>query len=371
MSAQHNTTEDKSRIRALREAIDAVDAQVLTLIAKRAQLAHQIGIAKGAQGVVYRPERERSILDRVVRENRALAGRISDDGISKIYQEIIAACRAVESRPRVAYLGPRGTFTEMAAISQFGSSIDGVACATIDEVFHEAESNRCDFAVVPVENSTQGTVTRTIDLLFTTSLTIIAEVNEPIHHQLMNKTGRIEDVMSVAAHPQALDQCRQWLAAHLGDAEQKSLSSNAEAARRASEDPSLAAIAAERAAQLYDLKIVAGGIQDDPRNRTRFIVLGRAMPSYVPDVDSQTSIVFSVPNRSGALMHALLPFEKHGVSMTRLESRPARNGAWDYNFFVDLEGHCEEPHVRQAIEELRQMAGYLKVLGSYPKAVEH
>ena len=156
----------------------------------------------------------------------------------------------------------------MAAISQFGSSIDGVACATIDEVFHEAESNRCDFAVVPVENSTQGTVTRTIDLLFTTSLTIIAEVNVPIHHQLMNKTGRIEDVMSVAAHPQALAQCRQWLAAHLGDAEQKSLSSNAEAARRASEDPSLAAIAAERAAQLYDLKIVAGGIQDDPRNRT-------------------------------------------------------------------------------------------------------
>lgn len=359
--------ENTDEIERLRREIDVLDAKIVEIIASRAELAQKVGHAKGGTPV-YRPERERAIIERARVLNRERGSLVCDESIETICREVIAACRAVEGRPRVAYLGPQGTFTEMAAIAQFGTNFEATAAPSIDETFRLAESDTVDFAVVPAENSTQGTITRTMDLLLTTPLSVIAEVNVAVCHNLMNKSGKIEDIQKVAAHPQALGQCHGWLSSHIPAVEQVSASSNAEAARLASLDPSLAAIAAERAADLYGLTVVEDGIQDDPRNRTRFLILGHHPVAFAQGVRCKTSIVFSVPNRAGALMKALVPFEKHGVSMTRLESRPARNGAWDYNFFIDCEGHRDEEAVKAALAEVQEGAGYFKILGSYPEA---
>lgn len=362
------TKENTAEIARLREAINHVDETIVEALARRAELAYQVGLAKGASPV-YRPEREREVIDRAVAKNRALAGRLPEDVLSHLYLEVISACRSLEARPSVAYLGPEGTFTEMAVIGQFGSNVTTVPLSTIDETFRAVESGRTNFAVVPIENSTQGMVTRTMDLLLTTSLSIVGEVSIPICHNLMNRTGRLEDVRRIAAHPQALAQCRAWIAQHVPQAELVAASSNAEAAKEALGDSGLAAVAAQRAAQLYGLKILAPGIQDDARNRTRFLVMGTRCGCAATGRD-KTSLIFSVPNRAGQLFLALKPFKRHGVSMMRLESRPARNGAWDYNFFVDVEGHAEDENVARALDELRNEVSFLKLLGSYPRAAE-
>lgn len=364
---QENQTENTERIDDLRRQIDTVDKEIIERLVRRAQLAHDVGVAKGG-AVVYRPERERLILERMVKTARDAGSLLTDKAVAELYQDIVAACRAVEGRPKVAYLGPQGTFTEMAVISQFGRNIELMPCQTIDAAFKAVESGSAGFAVVPVENSTQGSVTLTLDLLFQTPLTIIGEVNVPIAHNLMNQTGEASDVKRVLAHPQALAQCRAWLTTHLPNAEQVSCSSNAQAAVEAAQDKSVAAIAAARAAELYGLTIVAPSIQDDARNTTRFLVLAKTSVGHETKVANKTSLVFSVPNRAGALLKALEPLSKHGVSMVHLESRPARNGAWDYNFFVDLQGHEKEEAVAAALKDMAAITSFFKVLGSYPVA---
>lgn len=356
---------EQDELSRLRRSIDAVDEKIAEMLVQRARLAKAVGAAKGGVNV-YRPEREQAVIAHALERSSQAGSPLSAESVRRIYTEIISACRALESRPSVAFLGPKGTFTEMAVIAQFGSSVDMMPCASIDGAFHAAESHTAQYAVVPVENSTQGTVTRTMDLLLSTALVVIGEVNIAVRHNLMNRSGRIEDVEEVCAHPQALAQCRSWLAAHLPNAKITSAASNAEAAVLASKNVKLAAIAATRAAELYDLKILAQSIQDNPRNTTRFWVLGTQTAGKAPDVLTKTAIIFSVPNRAGALFKALEPFERNGVSMTRLESRPARNGAWDYNFYVDIEGHSEDENVARALKELSDSASFFKVLGSFP-----
>lgn len=361
------TTSGGSSIEELRHVIDATDAELFNLLEKRAGLAKAIGRLK-ASGAVYRPEREREIFERAVARAREHESLLSEESVRSVLREIISACRAVEAMPRVAFLGPLGTFTEEAVVRQFGSSCEAIACGSLDEVFHEAASGNADFAVVPVENSTEGIVTRTADLLLTTPLKVIGEVNVAVHHNLMNQSGKRENIAEVHAHPQALAQCRQWLMSHLPQARLVSSSSNAQAAREAAADPKVAALAAERAAALYKLHIVARAVEDDPRNCTRFLVLGKQTCAKAKNVLHKTSLIFSVPNRAGALLDALAPFAKHKVSMVRLESRPARNGAWDYNFYVDVDGHVDDEPLAQAIGELEHIALYLKILGSYAAA---
>lgn len=365
MSEQQNA---EASIEALRRSIDETDAELFELIEKRARLAGSIGRLKGG-APVYRPEREREILELAVKRAHERESVLSDESVRTLVREIVSACRAVEAKPRTAFLGPRGTFTEEAVVRQFGSSCDMRPCASIDEVFREVASEAADYAVVPVENSTEGVVTRTADLLMTTPLTVIAEVHVPVHHNLMNRSGSLEDIREVHAHPQALAQCRGWLSMHLPQAKLVSSSSNAQAAKEAAADPATAALAAERAASLYELKIVAPAVEDDPRNTTRFLVLGRTAARRARGVAHKTSLIFSVPNRAGALLEALEPFSRHGVSMMRLESRPARNGYWDYNFYADIEGHIEDEAVAAALAELSGIAPYIKILGSYAAAL--
>lgn len=362
-------TGPEDELSRLRSRIDDVDEKIAELLAQRACLAKAVGAAKGGINV-YRPERERAVIAHAVQKSNQDHSPMPAESVRRIYTEIISACRALESRPSVAFLGPNGTFTEMAVIAQFGSAVDLMPCASIDGAFHAAESHTAQYAVVPVENSTQGTVTRTMDLLLSTSLVVIGEVSIAVRHNLMSRTGRLEDVEEVCAHPQALAQCRSWLASHLPNAKLVSAASNAEAAVIASKNVRCAAIAASRAAELYGLTILAQSIQDNPHNTTRFWVLGSHSAGRASGVLTKTAVIFSVPNRAGALFKALEPFERHDVSMTRLESRPARNGAWDYNFYVDMEGHQEDENVARALKELSDCASFFKLLGSFPAGAD-
>ena len=362
-------TEKTEQIARLRERIDAVDDQLVALLVERASLAHDVGVAKGT-AAVYRPERERAIIERVIEKSRALGARLDGASLARIYREIMSACRSLEKPMRVAYLGPQGTFCEMAAICAFGHGVQMLAGPSIDEVFRAAETGQVDYAVVPIENSAQGTVTRTLDLLIRTSLCIVGEVNVPVVHNLMSHAASLSDIKRVSAHPQALAQCRNWLAAHLPGVELVPAASNAKAAQAAQTDRSMAAIAAARAAELYDLTILASAIQDDARNRTRFFVLGKTPVQDVPTRLAKTSIWFVCANVSGGLCQVLEPFKEHGVSMVKLESRPACTGGWDYTFYVDIEGFEKDANVREALDQMKQCTSVLKVLGSYPKAVD-
>jgi len=352
----------KDDISKLRSEIDALDRELLALINRRAALAQRIGALKqGAQA--YRPEREAEILRRVAAEN---PGPLPADGVGAVFRELISACRSLEEAIRVAYLGPEGTFSEQALRRQFGSSIEGVPCASIDEVFRTVETGATRYAVVPVENSAEGTVGRTLDLLLSTPKKICAEVVLRIHQNAMLRGHSLEGVRRVYSHAQSLAQCHRWLAQHLPHAERVPVSSNAEAARRAAGEDGVCAIGPEIAAARYGLQLVAANIEDDPNNRTRFLVLGDEEPT-ASGCDG-TSLVMSAPNRPGAVHALLTPLAKHGVSMSRLESRPMRIGKWEYHFFVDLEGHRSDPPVAAALEELAALAPFLKVLGSYPLA---
>jgi chorismate mutase/prephenate dehydratase len=350
-------------IAKLRADIDALDAELLALVNRRAGLAQRIGALKqGAQA--YRPEREAEILRRAMADN---PGPLSGAGVAAVFREVISACRAIEQTIRVAYLGPEGTFSEQALLRQFGSAVEGLPCASIDEVFRSVETGGAHYAVVPVENSAEGAVGRTLDLLLSTPKTICAEVVLPIHQNAMARGNSLEGVRRVYSHAQSLAQCHRWLAQHLPNAERVPVSSNAEAARRAAGEAGVCAIGPEIAAARYGLSVVGANIEDEPNNRTRFLVLGDQQPA-ASGRDS-TALVLSAPNRPGAVHALLTPLAKHGVSMSRLESRPMRVGQWEYYFFVDLEGHRSDPAVAAALDELAALAPFLKVLGSYPLAV--
>jgi chorismate mutase / prephenate dehydratase len=351
---------------SLREQIDAVDRQLLALLNRRAGLALEVGELKKREGsVVFRPEREAQVIDGLKSTN---AGPLRSDSVAPIWREIMSACRSLESPTRVAYLGPAGTFSEEAALGFFGSSISRVQCANFDEVLHATLSGAADFGVVPVENSTEGVVTRALDLFLTTSLFIIGETSLFVRHNLLRKQDSMNAIQAVCAHPQALAQCHNWLSNHLPLAERRPVSSNAEGARLAAEDPTLAAIASTRAASEFGLHVLAPAIQDEANNRTRFAVLAHPDRHPAPKASGHdcTSLVVSVTNRPGAVHDMLVPLKTHGVSMTRFESRPARSGQWEYYFYIDIEGHPEEPRVATALRELRSVCAFFKILGTYP-----
>jgi chorismate mutase / prephenate dehydratase len=288
--------------------------------------------------------------------------------VAPIWREIMSACRALETPTRVAYLGPAGTFSEQAALGFFGSTIVRVPCASIDEVFRTTSAGAADFGVVPVENSTEGVVARSLDLFLHTPLMIIGETSLFVRHNLLRRQEGSDGIEAVLAHPQALAQCHQWLATHLPHAERRPVASNAEGARVAAQDRTLAAIAGERAASEYGLHVVAPGIQDDPHNRTRFAVVSdpHRHPQPAASGHDCTSLVVSVPNRPGAVHDMLVPLKTHGVSMSRFESRPARSGQWEYYFYIDIEGHPDEGPVAAALTALRAACAFFKVLGTYP-----
>jgi chorismate mutase/prephenate dehydratase len=353
-----------SALAPLRAQIDAVDRQLLELVSQRAQLAAEIGRLKLALGSpAYRPEREAMVLRSIAASNR---GPLTPAALEPIFREVISACRAMERPLSVAFLGPAGTFSELAALRQFGSAVQLEPCASIDEVFRCADSGRSDYAVVPVENSTEGAVSRSLDLLLSTGLRIVAEVSVPVQHHLLAQQPALDGVQRVFAHPQALAQCLTWLNQNLPAQERINVASNAEAARLASLDPTTAAVAGESAALRYGLQIVARQIQDDPLNRTRFLVLGQQ--ECTPTGQDKTSLILSVTNRAGAVYHMLAPLARHGVSMTRFESRPARTGAWEYHFYVDVEGHATDPALVAAFDELKRVCSFFRYLGSYPRA---
>jgi chorismate mutase/prephenate dehydratase len=351
-------------LQTLRQAIDEIDRRLVALLNERATLAQQVGRVKdAAQAPIYKPEREAEVLRNVAAAN---PGPLAQDSLITIFREVMSACRALERRFRIAYLGPAGTFSEQALLKQFGSSAEAVACLSIDEVFRAAEAGSADFAIAPVENSTEGSITRTLDLLLATPLSIVAEVSLPINHHLLTATGSMEGVTRVAAHAQALAQCVNWLNQHYPALERQPVASNAEAARLASFDRTVAAIAGDAAASRYGLVASATHIQDEPANRTRFVALGRQRTQ--PSGRDKTSLILAVPHRAGAVHQMLAPLARHGVSMTRFESRPARTGAWEYYFYVDIDGHEQDPEVALALEQLRSECAFYKSLGSYPAA---
>ncbi len=350
----------------LRALIDSADRELLALLNRRAALALEVGELKKTEGsAVFRPEREAQVIEGLKVAN---SGPLSSASIGPIWREIMSACRALESPLRVAYLGPAGTFSEEAALAYFGASIERVPCASFDEVFRSATAGAADFAVVPVENSTEGVVARSLDLFLHTPLAIVGETSLLVRHNLLRRVPGHQGISAVVAHPQALAQCQGWLNQHLPQVERRPVASNAEGARLAALDDTLAALAGLRAAGEYGLHVVAPAIQDDAHNRTRFAVLAHPerQPLPAPSGRDCTSLVVSVPNRPGAVHDMLVPLKENGVSMTRFESRPARSGQWEYYFYVDLEGHPQQPHVAAALAQLRAACAFFKLLGAYP-----
>jgi len=351
---------------SLRNRIDAVDRELLALLNRRAGLAQEVGDIKKKEGTLaFRPEREAQVIEGLKAAN---PGPLRGESVAPIWREIMSACRALETPTRVAYLGPAGTFSELAALGFFGSSIVKVPCPSIDEVFRTTSAGAADFGVVPVENSTEGVVARSLDLFLTTPLFIVGETSLFVRHNLLRKEDSLAGIQAVCAHPQALAQCHGWLSNHLAHVERRPVASNAEGARLAGLDPTLAAVASERAASEYGLHVVAPAIQDDPHNRTRFAIVTRPDQHPQPHASGHdcTSLVVSVTNRPGAVHDMLVPLKAHGVSMSRFESRPARSGQWEYYFYIDLQGHPEQPNVAAALQELRGVCAFFKLLGTYP-----
>jgi chorismate mutase/prephenate dehydratase len=352
----------KDKLGTIRKQIDALDARMVKLLSARARLAQRIGELK--RGGVYRPEREAQVLRRVTAMN---PGPLSDAALARLYTEIMSACRALEDGITVAYLGPQGTFSQEAALKHFGSATAMVPCGSIDEVFRQVETGASDYGVVPVENSTEGAVGRTLDLLLTTPAKVCGEVMLPVRQFLLSKSKQRKGICRVYSHTQSLAQCQRWLARNLPHAETVAVVSNAEAARLAARDRRCAAIAPKTAAELYGLRILARNIEDEPRNTTRFLVVGSH--DAAPSGRDKTSLIMSTRNVPGAMHDLLTPLAVNQVSMTRLESRPARTGLWEYVFYVDIEGHRRDENVARALAELERKASFLKNLGSYPAAV--
>nr|WP_295777358.1 prephenate dehydratase [Rhodoferax sp.] len=352
----------------LRIQIDAVDVELLKLLNQRAALANEVGEIKRVEGsAVFRPEREAQVIQHLQEAN---AGPLKNASVSMIWREVMSACRALEAPQRVSYLGPAGTFSEEAALRFFGSSIQHVPCANFDDVFHATTSGAAEFGVIPVENNTEGVVTRSLDLLLHSPLHIVGEISLLVRHHLLRNTASLEGIEVVLGHPQALAQCQQWLNTHLPNAERRAVSSNAEGARLAATNPTWAGIASERAGSEFGLHIASHAIQDEAFNRTRFVVV--CLPSTMPAPQATgkdcVSLVVSVPNKPGAVHDMLVPLKLHGVSMTRFESRPARSGQWEYFFYIDLQGHPTQPHVAAALQDLQGLCAFYKVLGTYPLA---
>ncbi|WP_213955642.1 MULTISPECIES: prephenate dehydratase [unclassified Variovorax] len=359
-------TDASASLAGLRVQIDALDQKLLGLLNERAHVAELVGEIKKREGTPYfRPDRVAQVIDKMERSN---PGPLKGPHVAAIWREIMSACLALESPQRVAVLGPEGTFCEQAAIEYFGGAADLVYCANFDEVFHATAGGSAQYGVVGVENSNEGVVTRSLDMFLHSPAHVVGEVSLLVRHNLMRKENSLDGVEAVLAHPQALAQCQSWLAKHLPGVERRAVSSNAEGARLAAENPAWAALASERAATRFGLHIVAHAIQDDAYNRTRFAIICLPQTLAMPPASGRdcTSLIVSVPNRPGAVHDLLVPLKTNGVSMTRFESRPARTGQWEYYFYIDLDGHPSQPHVAAALAELRTLCAFYKVLGAYP-----
>jgi chorismate mutase/prephenate dehydratase len=351
----------------LRERIDLVDRQIQALLSERASYARQVGIAKGPMKEAvdyYRPEREAQVLRAIVDRNR---GPLSDEELLRVFREIMSSCLAQQNPLKIAYLGPEGTFSQQAVQRHFGHSVVAIPMGSLEEVFTEVEAHHADFGVVPVENSSEGSVHHTLDMFLTTPLRICGEIELRVHQSLLSRTTDLTRIERVYSHAQSLGQCRSWLRRNLPDAERIAVASNAEAARRARDAEGAAAIAGTAAAHVYGLSVLASGIEDRPDNTTRFLVIGREL--FSPSGHDKTSLVLATRDRPGALYALLTPLAERGISMTRIESRPDRTARWEYVFFVDVEGHISDPRLAEALAALGPTAAQLRVLGSYPAAI--
>lgn len=351
----------------LRQRIDSVDRQIQELIAERAGYARQVGVAKGPLKAAidyYRPEREAQVLRAVVDRNQ---GPLSNGELLRVFREIMSACLAQQNPLKIAYLGPEGTFSQSAVQKHFGHSVLALPVGSIEEVFGEVENGNADFGVVPVENSTEGAVHHTFDMFATTTLKICGEIELRVHQNLLARNTDMGAIERVYSHAQSLAQCRGWLRRNLPKAERIAVSSNAEAARRARNAEDAAAIAGSAAAQVYGLKILAANIEDRPDNTTRFLVLGREL--FAPCGHDKTSLLLAAEEQPGALYQLLTPLARHGVNMTRIESRPSRAAKWEYVFFIDVEGHIQDAKLQAVLADLGPVAAQLKVLGAYPAAI--
>ena len=367
-------------LKKARGRIDELDQQIQQLIAERARVALDIRKIKAGAGQApgqkhsgagndhYRPAREADVLRRAIARNRDLGSPLHDETMARLMREIMSACLALESPLAVSYLGPEGTYTQAAVYKHFGHQVSARVATAIDEIFRDVESGSATYGVVPIENSTEGVVSSTLDLLANTPLSICGEVWLPVHHHLLSNHKRREDIRKVYAHAQSFAQCRKWLDTKLPNAERIAVASNGLAAQMVSKARRGAAIAGQAAAELYRLGILASNIEDDPNNTTRFLVIGRQNPE--PTGRDATSLVISAhKDRAGALFQLLEPFSQASINLTKIESRPSRRSAWDYNFFIDLEGHQSEDRVKPVLDLVRTRAAYFRVLGSYPRAV--
>ena len=353
----------------VRRRIDTIDEQLHALLNERARYAQQVGISKHAAGHTvdfYRPEREAEVLRMALARNK---GPLRDEEILRLFREIMSACLAQQEPLKVAFLGPEGTFTQQAVLKHFGHSVRALALPAIEDVFHEVEAGNADFGVVPIENSTEGTVNHTLDRFLVSPLSICGEVELRIHQYLMGRMTSLEHVRRICSHQQSLAQCRQWLDEHLPEVERIPVSSNAEGARRSRDEQGTAAIGPQAAAEVYGLGVLVAEIEDRPDNTTRFLVVGNK--TFRPSGVDKTTLLVSTghTDASGTLYKLLEPLARETVSMTRIESRPSRRRKWDYVFFIDIEGHREDPPVARALKELESRASLFRVLGSYPRAI--
>ncbi len=363
--------QDSAELLELRKQIDACDQQIQRLIQERVLVAGRIAKAKtaaDADASFYRPEREAQVLRRVRERNiklrEELDGLVSDDDMVRLMREIMSISLAAEMPLTVAYLGPEGTYTQAAVVKHFGNAVKCADVKTIADVFRVVEQRKAQFGVVPVENSTEGVITHTLDCFSSSTLKVCGEVQLPINHQLLSLADGLTSVTKVYAHPQALAQCRNWLERYLPGVEILNANSNAEAAIIASKDKHVAAIASDMAARLYEIPILASGIEDERNNTTRFLIIGN--DSYAESGDDKTTIMVSAPNKAGSLFELLKPLYDAGVDMSRIESRPSRQTNWEYVFFIDLIGHVNDPIVSDALAQLEQQSAFFKLIGSYP-----
>jgi len=351
----------------LRAQIDEIDTNIQSLITERARIANEVAQSKSKAntgGVYYRPEREAQVLRAVKSRNQ---GPLSDEVLVRLFREIMSACLAQQNPLNIAFLGPEGTFSEMATYQFFGHSVKSMPESTIDRVFTEVEAGVADFGVVPIENSTEGAVNNTLDMFVNSPLKICGEIDLPIHHNLMSQQSQLNNINVIYSHRQSLAQCRSWLHEHAPHIETVAVNSNAEAARKASFNEHAAAIAGESAAVMYGLKILHADIEDQTDNATRFLVIGKEV--LANSGEDKTSLMLAARDEPGILFHILKPLNDYGVSMTRIESRPSKRTKWDYIFFIDVEGHVKDQQLSKAITEIKRFTSNLKILGSYPKSV--
>ena len=363
-------SDEQARLGELRDRIDDLDQRIMALISARARCAQEVAEVKlaanpGQEVHFYRPEREAQVLRRIKEQN---PGPLSGEEIARLFREIMSACLALEKPMHIAFLGPEGTFTQAAALKHFGHSVVSVPMPAIDAVFREVESGNAHYGVVPVENSTEGMINHTLDMFMNSPLKICGEVQLRIqHHLLVAPQNRDREITRIYSHQQSFAQCRQWLDANRYGVERVTVSSNAEAARRAAGEPGAAAIAGDMAAELYGLEFLASRIEDRPDNTTRFLIVGREeVPASGHD---KSSILVSMRNKPGALYQLLEPFHRHSISLTRIETRPSPSGTWAYVFYIDFEGHFDDPQVRKVLAEIDEEAVELKRLGAYPVGV--